>query len=109
MAALERCPGRGRTSWPGPSLAAWERAVAAAEPADGGPAVLAARQLTRSLDRLSRLAGRAMAPALAADAVAVVRRLQDAAAPDARLDPLAWVASVLNFRHQMAQEIQETA
>jgi Family of unknown function (DUF5691) len=108
VAALERCPAPWPEELATAALAAWERAATLAEPA-GAAATLAARQLTRSLDRLSRLAGLAMAPALAADAVAGVRRLQDAAAPEARLDPLAWVASVLNFRHQMAQEIQETA
>jgi hypothetical protein len=83
--------------------------AAATEPAEAGPgAVLAGRQLTRALDRLSRRAALAMPPSLAGAATAAVRRLQEGAQPDARIDPLAWVASVLSFRHRMIEEIQTT-
>jgi hypothetical protein len=106
VAALQRCAAPWPDELAAAVLRAWASAAATGEPADGGRgAVLEARNLTRLLDRLSRPAALAMPPSLAGEAAATARRLQDAAHPDARVDPLAYLAGVLNFRQQMIQEI----
>jgi hypothetical protein len=109
IAALNRCPAPWSAELAATALKTWESVATAPEPAGAGPgAVLAGRQLTRALDRLSRRAALVMPPSLAGAATAAVRRLQEGAQPDTRIDPLAWVASVLSFRHRMIEEIQST-
>jgi hypothetical protein len=106
VAALQRCPAPWPADLAAAALRAWESAAATDEPTDSGrAAVLEARNLTRALDRLSRPAALAMPSVLAGEAAAAARRVQDAAHPDARVDPLAYLAGVLHFRQQMMQEI----
>jgi hypothetical protein len=89
------------------ALDAWVTvALSPGPPADAGPAQVAAdRRVSRALDHLSRHAGLAMPPALAPSASAIVDRVREAALPDARMEPLIWLAGMLLFRHQMTQEI----